>query len=319
MPTDVLITDAEYVDTGLEAALLAESGLTVRRAACRTADEVVAEAQGTRALMVQYAPITTEVLAALPGVRVVSRYGTGYDNIDVSAATDAGVWVANVPAYGTDEVPVHTLTLMLGCARGLPYYEHGRRHGRWPVPAVLAPHPRQLAVGVLGAGRIGRRVIELALPFFGEVRWCDPFLQESIEGAVRADSLDELLAASHLLTIHLPLDESTRHLVTRRELGLLREPRILVNAARGAIVEEASLVAALEAGELFAAGLDVIEHEPADVAGPLLASERVLTTPHAAWASQQASEDVRRATAANVVAYFRDGRPATPVNEVGSA
>lgn len=311
----VVITDSEYGDAAVESDVLEGMGVVVRRASCLTADDVIEAAHNADALLVQYAPITGEVFDRLPRLRLVSRYGTGYDNVDVDAATAAGVWVANVPVYGSDEVAVHTLALLLACARGFPYYEGQRRRGSWPVAPVIPPHPRELAVGVLGAGRIGRRVIELARPLFGAVRWHDPNLAGHIDGAVRADSLEELLVASNVLTVHLPLDRDTHHLITGRELRLLREPRILVNAARVAIVDQEDLRVALDDGVVWAAGLDVWEPDPAGVDGPIFASDRVIATPHAAWASREAMVDVRRRAAMNVAALFRVGRPVTPVNE----
>lgn len=318
---DILITDSEYGDASVETPLAVAAGLTVERAECRTADQVVAAAGDARALVVQYAPITDDVLERLPLVRVVSRYGTGFDNVDVEAATARGVWVANVPQYGTDEVAIHTLALLLACVRGFPRYDAARRSGQWPAPAVVGVHPRHLALGVVGAGRIGRRVIELAAPVFGEVVWFDPVVDSgvAIADARRASSLEELLAASNALTLHLPLTPGTRHLIGREELARLRTPRFVVNAARGALISEDALLAALEAGEVEAAGLDVHEFEPADPHGALASSPRVLLTPHAAWASEDALVDVRRRAMETAIAALRDGRPATPVNEVVAA
>lgn len=313
---DILITDSEYADTAIESSHAAAAGLTLERADCRTADDVVAAAGDAVALLVQYAPITAEVLDRCPSVRVICRYGTGYDNVDVGAATARGVWIANVPQYGTDEVAIHTLALLLACVRGFPRYEAARRTGGWPAPAVVAVHPRQLVLGVVGAGRIGRRVVELAAPLFGEVVWFDPVVAAEVDGARRVGSLVELLESSNALTLHVPLTSSTRHLIGRDELARLRSPRFVVNAARGALIEEAALIAALEAGELEAVGLDVHEHEPAEPDGILATSPRVVLTPHAAWASEDALEDVRRRTVENAIAAIVEGRPRTPVNEV---
>lgn len=316
--TDVAITDAEYADVAVEAEVFEAAGLSWQRFDCRTESDVItaAEAVDARALLVQYAPITDPVLAALPALRVVSRYGTGYDNVDIEAATRHGVWVSNVPVYGTDEVAIHCYTLMLACVRGLSYYDAARRRGEWPISAVILPHPDELSVGVIGAGRIGRRVIELATATFGSVGWYDPYPTTDLPGAIRYDTVDELLKGSNIVSVHLPLTRETVGTLGYREMSLLREPRILINGARGAIVDEPGLTRAIEDGTLFAAGLDVLANEPADPRGALLQSERVIASPHAAWASEAALVDVRRRAALNIVAALEAGRPNTPVNEV---
>lgn len=311
---DVCITDAEYPDTTVEEQVFTQAGLSFERYYCRTPEDVIEAGRGARALLVQYAPISSAVFDGLPGVGIVSRYGTGFDNVDVHSATDHGVWVSNVPVYGTDEVAIHTLTLMLAALRGLSYYEAARRSGSWPPPAELGEQPRDLSVGVLGAGRIGKRVIELCLPIFGRVVWTDPYTTADVPGAERVDDLPSLLEASNILTVHLPLDVSTTHLIGYDELRALREPRMLVNASRGAIVSSIGLERALEDQTLWAAGLDVLESEPGPDA-PILLSDRVLLTPHAAWASRPALIDVRRHAAENIAEFFTNGRPSTPVNE----
>jgi D-3-phosphoglycerate dehydrogenase len=310
----VCITDSEYADYEIENAVLSPAGIKVERFQSVDEADVVAAAAGATAILVQYASITAGVLDQLPDLKMISRFGTGFDNVDVEAATERGIWVANVPVYGTDEVAVHTFALMLGALRGLPYYEGARRRGDWPPPAQLPEQPADLVLGVLGAGRIGRRVIELAAPLFGKVYWYDPFVAASIPGAERVGTVDALLERSNVLTVHLPLADDTRHTITHRELRLLREPRILVNASRGAIVSDEGLERAIADGTLWAAGLDMLETDP--VPAWALESDRILLSPHAGWASRPALEDVRRRAAQNVVDFFLEGRPTTPVNRL---
>lgn len=319
--TDVIITDAEYPDSDVEAQVFAAAGLSFARHACGSEGDVIeaAASSGARALLVQYAPITAAVLRELPDVRIVSRYGTGFDNVDVDAATDLGKWVSNVPVYGTDEVALHCYTLMLAACRGFSYYDGARRRGEWPAPAVIGPHPRDLAVGVLGAGRVGRRVIELAVSTFGTVAWYDPFPAADVPEGTRYESIDGLLDASNIVSVHLPLNAETTGIIGYRELARLREPRMLINGARGAIVDEPGLTRAVQDGTLFAAGLDVVTNEPADPQGVLLQSDRVIASPHAAWASTAALIDVRRRAAMNVVSALTRGRPDSPVNRIGAS
>lgn len=312
---DVCITDAEYADLEVEASVFDRAGLTWKKFDCRSAEEVASVAGEASALLVQYAPIDESVMRRLPNLKVISRYGTGYDNIDVDAATRASVWVANVPVYGGDEVPIHTLTLMLACVRGLTYYEGARREGTWPPAVVIPPAPSDLSLGIVGLGRIGRRVAELASALFGEVRWFDPTVERGVEGTERVDSLEALLRSSNVLTLHVPLTEATRGLVGANEMRQLVPPRVLVNTSRAGVVDQEALIAGLRDETIWAAGLDVFEPEVGDWQGAL-ASERLLVTPHAAWASLASLEDVRRRAAENIVAALTHGRPITPVNEV---
>jgi D-3-phosphoglycerate dehydrogenase len=313
----VLITDFDYGNVDIEHRILEGAGLEVVEAQCRTEEDVVEAGRGVSALLTQYAPITAKVLAELPELRMVGRYGVGYDVVDVGAARERGVWVANVPDYGTEEVAAHALSMALALLRHLPLYDRSVRDGRWH-PASTGPLHRlkNLTLGVVGIGRIGGTFARRAGPWFGRTLGCDPYLEKDVwpEGVEQA-SLQEVFSESLLISLHAPLTEETRSLVDRSLFERMPEGGYLVNTARGGLVAMDDLLWALEEGPLAGAALDVFPQEPPPASHPLLDTPNVILTPHAAYYSVEAEEEARRKAAQNVVFWAKEGRPIYPVVE----
>jgi D-3-phosphoglycerate dehydrogenase len=313
----VLITDFNYPDVELERRILEDAGLELATAQCRSEEDVIEAGQGVSAMLTQYARITARVMAELPELRLVGRYGVGYDIVDVEAARERGVWVSNVPDYGTEEVAVHALSLALSLLRHLPLYDRDVRAGRWHS-ASTGPLYRlkNSSLGVVGLGRIGGTFARRASPWFGRTLGCDPYLEEDAwpEGVERA-SLEEVFSESLLVSLHPPLTDETRGFIDRDLLGRMPEGSYLVNTARGGLVVIEDLLWALEEGPLAGAGLDVLPQEPPPQDHPLLSNSGVILTPHAAFYSVAAEQEVRRKAAQNVVAWAREGRPLYPVVE----
>ena len=313
----VLITDFNYPDVELERRILEDAGLELATAQCRSEEDVIEAGQGVSAMLTQYARITARVMAELPELRLVGRYGVGYDIVDVEAARERGVWVSNVPDYGTEEVAVHALSLALSLLRHLPLYDRDVRAGRWHS-ASTGPLYRlkNSSLGVVGLGRIGGTFARRASPWFGRTLGCDPYLEEDAwpEGVERA-SLEEVFSESLLVSLHPPLTDETRGFIDRDLLGRMPEGSYLVNTARGGLVVIEDLLWALEEGPLAGAGLDVLPQEPPPQDHPLLSNSGVILTPHAAFYSVAAEQEVRRKAAQNVVAWAREGRPLYSVVE----
>jgi D-3-phosphoglycerate dehydrogenase len=311
----VLITDYDYEDVEIERRILEGAGLEVVAAQCRTEEDVVEAGRGASALLTQYAPITARVMDELPELHMVGRYGVGYDVVDVDAARERGVWVANVPDYGTEEVASHALSMALALLRHLPLYDRGVREGRWHPHSTGPLHRlKNLTLGVVGVGRIGGTFARRAAPWFGRTLGCDPYLDAWPEG-VEPASLEEVFSESLLVSLHAPLTEETRGLVDRRLLERMPEGSYLVNTARGGMVVIDDLLWALEEGPLAGAALDVLPHEPPPADHPLLSNQHVILTPHAAYYSLEAEEEARTKAARNVVAWATEGRPLYPVVE----
>jgi D-3-phosphoglycerate dehydrogenase len=313
----VLITDFNYPDVELERRILEDAGLELVTAQCRSEEDVIEAARGVSALLTQYARITARVMAELPDLRMVGRYGVGYDIVDVEAARERGVWVANVPDYGTEEVAVHALSLALSLLRHLPLYDRDVKAGRWHS-ASTGPlfRLKNSTLGVVGLGRIGGTFARRASPWFGRTLGCDPYLEDDAwpESVERA-SLEEVFSESLLVSLHPPLTDETRGFIDRNLLERMPDGSYLVNTARGGLVVIDDLLWALEEGPLAGAGLDVLPQEPPPQDHPLLSNPNVILTPHAAFYSVEAEQEVRRKAAQNVVAWAREGRPLYPVVE----
>jgi len=296
--------------------MLEAAGWEIAEARCRTPEELVAEGAGADALLGSYLPVTRVVLEALPAVAIVATDSVGYENVDLDAARELGVWVANVPGAASDEVAEHALAMSLALARQLPFYDRSVRAGEWG----LLPNPprqmRELTVAAVGLGRIGRRFAELMLPIAGRVVGADPLLPATAwPQAVERCDVDDAFAATDIVSLHLPLDADTRHLAGERTFGLMRPGSYLVNVSRGGLVEPRALLEALDSGRLAGAALDVFDPEPPDPASPLLHHPRVLATPHVAYLSDASTAAYLRGQAENVLAWQRTGRPLTPVAE----
>jgi D-3-phosphoglycerate dehydrogenase len=260
-------------------------------------------------------PITAEVLDALPSCRLVVRYGVGVDNVDVQAAAGRGVWVANVPDYGRDEVADHTLALALALLRGVVVLDRSVKAGAWDLEA--ARPMRRLATltyGVVGCGTIGSAVAGRAAGLGMRVLGHDMDRVRSAPPIQRAP-LAELLEAADVVSLHAALTPDSHHLIGPAALARMRPTAFLVNTARGGLVAQRALLAALDAGELAGAALDVFEHEPPDELGWKLARHpRVVATPHAAWYSQEAFLSLKTEVAREALRVIEGGEPRSPVN-----
>ncbi len=309
----VLITDAEYPDLhALEVPPLQEAGFTVAIAQCRSEQDVIVAGQDAHALITQYAPITRHVLEALPQIRLVSRYGVGVDTVDLQAAQELGVWVANVPDYGVEEVASHALAMILALLRHLPWLDADVRRGIWQYQSSGPLHRLSTrTLGVVGLGRIGRQLATFAQPLFGSIIGYDPYLPVAAwpDFVQHEDDLPALLARSHVVSLHLPLLAETRNLVDEDFLSHMPVGSYLVNVSRGGLIDLAALQGALDSGHLAGAALDVLPQEPPPPELPILQHPRLLLSPHAAWYSEQAGLELRRKAALNVINWAQEGRP----------
>ena len=314
----VVITDCDHVNVEPEERVFSEAGFDLRLARCRTSEDVIEEARGADAIVNQYAPVDEAVLDALTRCRIVVRYGVGVDTVDVAAASERGIWVANVPDYGTEEVSDHALALMLNLLRGVGRLDRAVRRGVWDVKEIRPlRRVRTLTVGVVGCGRIGaafaRKAGRLGMRVLGYDAVGVP--EELVREGVEEVGFDELLDASDVVSLHLPLGEETRHLIGEEQLGRMRRGAYLINTSRGGLVDSAALLRALDAGEISGAALDVLETEPPEKGDRLVSHDRVITTPHAAWYSEESFETLKSEAAREVVRVLSGGRPRSPVNE----
>jgi len=315
----VVITDFTEPDNDLEAQELSASGLSIdlERLNARAPEELADHVADADALIVQFAPITREVISRLKNCRVISRYGIGVDMIDIEAASERGIMVANVPDYCIDEVSIHALAMLLCLNRRLIEQDRLVRAAQWRLPD--GPLPARLVgqvLGIIGLGNIGRAVARRALGLGMSVIAYDPFLKNESLGSlmVRPVGLEELLQVSDYVSLHCPLTEATYHLIGRKQLASMKPSAFLINMARGAVVDQAALYEALASRTIAGAGLDVLEKEPPDPDEPLLRLENVIFTPHSASTSVQSTVQLRREVARNVVIALQGGIPRSVVN-----
>lgn len=254
--------------------------------------------------------------------RGIVRASVGYDNIDLDAARACGIPVCNVPDYGTEEVADHAMALVLALARRLPLLDAHVRAGGWDWRAVgSVGRLRDSALGIVGLGRIGTAVARRAQAFGFDVAFYDPFLPSGVEKSlalVRCEELHELIERSWVLSLHAPLTAETFRMIGRHEIERMRPGTILVNTARGDLVDNDALIAALTEGRLLGAGLDVVSGEPG-LPDEIRASGRVLLTPHAAFYSDASLLELRRKAAATAGRLLLGQPVRTIVNRMGRA
>jgi D-3-phosphoglycerate dehydrogenase len=282
-----------------------------------SADEFASAAADADAILNADFRLTAPLISVLRHCRVISRFGTGVDNIDVEAATARGIPVANVPEFCTEEVANRTLTLLLACACRLVELDRRVREGKWRAGRL--PETGQIegqTLGLVGFGRIARAVARRARAFGMRVIACDPYIPPSAieeQGASPA-SLEEVLSKSDFLSLHAPLTPQTNHLINAETLRLVKPSAILVNCARGGLVDEQALSVALHDRRLAGAGLDVLEMEPPADDNPLLGMDCVILTPHTAAHTKSALRRVREAAVDSVVRVLSGEPPLHMVN-----
>jgi D-3-phosphoglycerate dehydrogenase len=244
------------------------------------------------------------------------RYGTGYNNIDVEAATHVGMAVAINAEYCVEEVATHALALLLACHRQLSALAEAVKNGVWDPLATLVMMPplSQQTVGVVGYGKIGQRFAGMVRPLAKRVLVYDPLFLGRAAEAVHFVSFEQVLAESDYISIHVPLTPQTQHMFCRETFAKMKKGAYLVNCARGPVVDEEALVEALREGHLAGAGLDVFSVEPLPMDHPLRTFPRVIITPHAAAFSSQAMYLLRAIPAQNIVRFMR-GEPIPLVNQ----
>jgi len=312
----ILFADFDFPDIELEERLFADAGHELVRGSCRTEEQVIEAGAGCAAILLQYAPVGARVVENLPGLGLVSRIGAGFDTVDVEACMRAGVWVANSPDYGVGEVATHALALALASLRNIVAYDRDIRAGRWHyLSSGVLRRPAELTLGIVGLGRIGKRMAHVSRDVFRRVIAFDPYLIDGDFPAYveRMRSLTELAMAADVVSLHTPLNPETRGMIDARFFAAARVGMTLVNTSRGAVVALPDLQKALDAGILRGVALDVLPVEPVPADSPLVRDPRVILTPHAAFFSVEAEQELRRKAAQNIVTWLATGRPEYPV------
>jgi len=313
----VLVTDHVFETFDAEERILAEVGAELQVLQCRAAAELLPHLAGVHGLLNTYLPgIDAAVFDAAPDLRAVVRYGIGFDNVDTAAARARGIPVCNVPDYCIDEVADHALAHFLDLARKISLADRRVRAGEWSLSYVKPLKAiRQMRAGIIGFGRIGRAIAARLAPLKVETVYYDPVLSGEIAGARRV-CLEELWGTCDAIFAQCPATPETRHLLGREAFEQMQKQPLIINCARGEIVDTDALVWALETGKVSGAGLDLLEDEDAVVKHdhPLKGFENVVLTPHSAWFSSAAIPNLQRRAAEEMARALSGQRPTSLVN-----
>lgn len=265
----------------------------------------------TDGLLVRMGRITGAVIRASANLKVIAKHGTGVDNIDVDAATQLKIPVLITPFANYESVAEHVLGLMLSLAKDIPRLDGRVREGQWDKPHYRGMELYGKALGLIGFGRIGRRVHELVAPLRMKVLVYDPFLQsDQIPAeATRVEKLEELLKSADIISLHCPLTNETRNLISRNEFKRMKKTAWLINTARGEVVNEEALVDALRNGEIAAAGIDTFSREPPEDINPLCDAGKTVLTPHIAGITEESFERLGIEAAKNILTILEGKMP----------
>ena len=302
----IVVTDTGFPNADVEKNVLSALDADVTVAHCRTEDEVLAAARDADALLVQWAPISRRVIEQLTRCRVISRYGVGVDMIDLEAAREHGIRVANVPDYCVEEVAAHTLCFLLALGRKIFWQDRLMHQGTWSVVPIIGSVSRfqGQTLGLVGVGRIGKRFAQMAAPLGLRILGYD-VKPPADPGPVSLTDLETVLRESDFLSFHCPLTKETHHLMNAQAFDKMKPSAFLINVSRGGVVDTEALVEALERKKIAGAALDVFEQEPLPAEHPLLKMDNVILTPHIASYSAEAALQLRRDTAQRIVEFFQ--------------
>ena len=317
MTTKVLITDYVWPSIDPERGILEAAGIEPVVAPDASESTLTELARDVDAIMFCFAQVPGNVLAGATNCKVAARYGIGVDNVDIARATELGIVVTNVPDYCMDEVTDHALGMILALNRRLVPHNRAVVSGGWGDVVLNQPmhRTRGATLGIVGFGRIGRALAAKAVGFGMNILAYDPLIQpgSEVEGA-RAVSLGEVLTGSDFVSLHVPLIPETQNMIGAPELAKMKPGSIIVNCARGGLIDEEALAASLASGHTAGAGLDVVEPAPPDPASPLLKQENVIITPHTAFFSQASTLELERRTAQEVIRVLNGEQPENLIN-----
>lgn len=317
MAKKVVITDYQYETIESERRIIEGAGYQLCAYQIKDAEQLIPVCRDADAIITQYSDISASLIQQLEHCEMIIKYGIGVNNIDVEAATKKGIYVCNVPDYGVEEVSDHAVAMMLCLAKKLPVLTKALKAGDWGYGSVI-PLQRICGsvVGLLGFGRIPQLVAQKMRGFGIKINAYDPYVEkETAEKAgVSLVDLDTILTESDFISVHMPLTEETKGMINRECFEKMKPTAVLVNTARGGVIDETALIEALQNGKIAGAAVDVYETEPVSSENPLLHMDQVIATPHCAWYSETAITTLQRKTAEEVVNVLQGNPPYHCVN-----
>jgi D-3-phosphoglycerate dehydrogenase / 2-oxoglutarate reductase len=316
-PWKVVITDCDHGSINEEKEEFERMGAELILAQVTKEEDLIRVCKNADGLITQYALLTRRVLERLPKCKVIARYGVGVDTIDLQAATDLGIIVANVPDYCVDEVVTQMIALTLALARKIAFFDQQVKSSQWDFRQGMPIYRvRGKTLGLIGSGRIGQEVGRRMSGFGVRVIAFDPYVKSL--GGIELTDLDTLLKTSDVISVHCPLNPTTHHLIGVKEFHKMEKKPLILNTSRGPIIDEKALIAALLEGRISGAGLDVLEKEPPDSQNPLLKMDNVILSPHVGFYSEESIGELKRRTAENIAEVLVGRWPRSVVNRAVS-
>jgi len=313
----IAVTDSVFPSLDPAKAALARLNPTYRMSKSVNAEDIVAVAKDADAVLVTYAKLTREVLTQFIRCKAIGRFGLGVDNIDLVAAKEKGIAVNYVPDYCIREVSDHAMALLLALIRKIPLSNKLVQSGRWEMPAVVPIRRVEGTVlGLIGFGHIPRLVAPKAQAFGIKVMAYDPYAKADVFKAAGVESvdLDTLLQSSDYVSVHAPLVPATRGMMNSAAFAKMKMGAYIVNTARGPLIDEAALIAALDSGRIGGVGLDVVAAEPLAKDSPLLGRDNVIISPHTAFYSIEALNELQTKCAADVARVLSGEKAVYPIS-----
>ena len=309
---------ARFGELNIETEILSPLGVELVEGSGKGEAETLSICKDAQVILCGGSPqIRATLIRGLTRLKAIVRYGIGVDTIDLAEATRRGIYVANVPDYCIEEVAAHTMALILSWVRKLPIAQKSTQDGKWDV-TLLKPlqSPKDLTLGLVGFGRIAQTIARMARGIGFQVCAADPYVKKKdmLKKRVQPLPLKRLMGSAHFISLHLPLNPKTYHLIGTEMLRLMKPTAYLVNTARGGLVDEKALKQALQEGWIAGAALDVMEEEPWPPDSPLREVDNLIVTPHAAWYTERAQKNLREKACAEVLRVLGGRVPKNLVN-----
>jgi D-3-phosphoglycerate dehydrogenase len=314
----VAVADSVFPNLDPAREVLSSIGAELELASDSSPESVMKVASDADAVLVTYAKINGDMIRQMKKCRIISRFGIGVDNVDLDAATAAGIVVTKVPDYCIDEVSDHTMALLLSAVRKIPMATEQVHSGTWKMPNfVPIKRLRGSVIGLVGFGRIPQLVVPKAQAFGLRVVAYDPFVPKDVFAKLGVEQVDfkQLLEVSDIVSIHSPLVPETKGLFNADAFTRMKKTAYLINTARGPIIDEAALAAALDSGQIAGAALDVMTQEP-PVSSPLIGNRKAIITPHTSFYSDESLVELQTKASQEVVSVLSGKAARNPVNQV---
>ena len=314
----VCVSDERHASYEIERSILKKIDAELKLCCCESAENIAEQCAQADAILLDLAPMSGKAIAGLKKCKVISRYGVGFENVDIAAASAAHIQVTNVPDYCMEDVSDHALALMLSCLRHIPLRDHEIREGKWNIQADSF-RLKGKTLGVIGAGRIARTLIRKVSGFgLSEIIAYDPYVsaEDLAKIGVRKVSEEELFRSSDIISLHVHATPETNGMIRRETLALMKPTAIIINVSRGSLVCDEDLLEALREHRILGAGIDTHNHEPLGADSPFCKLDNVVLTDHAAYSTAEGVEELKTKAAQNIVDVLEGRIPKYPVNHL---